>query len=104
MDLKSIEKGVDVFGLTIFELLQNTNLVQGLLDAVVFRNGIDLVVLGVDIDDFESNEAIMLDIHSFSMIRTQSEMVLEVIDGLRFENSAIGTLPNEFEESEFGNR
>ena len=64
MDLESIEEGVDILRFAILELLQNTNLVQSLLDAVVFRDGIDLVVLGVHIDDFKGYYTVMFNVRT----------------------------------------
>lgn len=62
MDLEGVEEKIDILGLAVFELLQNADLVQCFLDAVVFRRSVDFVVLRVDVDDFQGDYTIILEI------------------------------------------
>ena len=64
MDLEGIEERIDVLRLTIFKLLQNADFVESLLDAVVFSDSVDLIVLGIHVDDFQGHDAIVLDVHT----------------------------------------
>ena len=62
MDLESVEEGIYILCFTVFELLENANFMKSLLDAIVFRDRVFLIILGVDVDDFQGHYAIVLEI------------------------------------------
>lgn len=67
MYLKGVENYIDVSGISILQLLQHLDLVQSNLDTVILLSSIDSIVMGVNIDDFKSNDSV------FSLVMTREE-------------------------------
>ena len=70
MYLEGIEHYVDVLGFAILELAQNLYLMDGDIDCFVLRAGVDFVICGVDIDDLEGDNPVVLlikTVQGFSM-------------------------------------
>lgn len=59
MYLERIQNDIDILSFTVFQLLQDLDLMHGNLDALILRFCIDFVVLGVYIDDFKSNDTVV---------------------------------------------
>lgn len=59
MYLERIENGIDILGIVILELLQDLDLMHSDLDAFILCQGIDFVVMGVHVDDFQGDDTIV---------------------------------------------
>ena len=106
MDLESIEKEVDILRFAVFQLLQDSNLMQSLLDAVILRCSVDFIVLRVDVNDLESDYTIILDVLPTCEYQQGFEEASQfrATGILRFEDSTIGSFANKLEEGELWNR
>ena len=59
MNLKGVIEDVDVFCLAVGQLLQNLDLMNGAFNGIVLGADVDLVVRAINVDDLESNHAIV---------------------------------------------
>lgn len=56
VDRESIIDDVDVLGAALFELLQDLDLMDKVFEVLVFLAGVDTVIGGIDVDDFECHD------------------------------------------------
>ena len=60
MNLKSVVKDIHILGFAILQLLEHLDFMDGHFNGIIFGTSIRFVVGGVNVDNFESNDSIIV--------------------------------------------